>query len=235
MSFCFFIECMVSSGFSSTGTGPQCECSTDGGSGCCNWCWCGRCLYGTDSSLWESHSWCSWFIVGGRHFRWGCLFSHLYKCCSSSWQVRQIHGNLEEWPYSLRVRFFLKRKRSVLCNHCVVCFHFTAYFTFWADCCIFTNLSVNVMPLEDTLIPHFLGTFTKSWEVPISLIISLHSSVCPTVSTKPQLDVFMWNLPLANCIKICNENPNLMKIGKTYRYFTWLYLKIKIAWQIDKC
>jgi hypothetical protein len=84
--------------------------------------------------------------------------------------VRQIHGNLEDRPYSLSVLFFLKRKRSALCNHCVVCFHCTAYFTFWANWCIFTKLSVNVMPLEDTLLLHFLGTFTKSWEVLISLI-----------------------------------------------------------------
>jgi hypothetical protein len=51
------------------------------------------------------------------------------------------------------------------------------------------------------------------------LLASPCPSVCPHASARLPLDRFPWNLILGTCMKICPENPSLVKIGQTYRVF----------------
>jgi hypothetical protein len=43
----------------------------------------------------------------------------------------------------------------------------------------------------------------------------------PSVCVRLPLDGVPWNLLLGASMRICLENPNLVKIGQKYRHFTW--------------
>jgi hypothetical protein len=57
-----------------------------------------------------------------------------------------------------------------------------------------------------------LGAFAKSPKAPIKLVMS----ACAHVSVPLALDVVPRTFMLGTSVKICPENPNLIKIGKTY-------------------
>ena len=55
------------------------------------------------------------------------------------------------------------------------------------------------------------------------LLFSSCSSVCPRASARRPLDGFPLNIILGTSVKICSENPNLVKIRQKYRA---LYMNI---------
>jgi hypothetical protein len=67
----------------------------------------------------------------------------------------------------------------------------------------------------------FLGAFVLSKHVHISFVMS----VCPHVSALLSLDGFSWNFMLQTLMKICVQNPNLVKIRQNYQA---LYMKISV-------
>jgi hypothetical protein len=46
--------------------------------------------------------------------------------------------------------------------------------------------------------------------------ISFVMSICPCISAQLPLNIFSWNLILGTCMKICQEKPDLVKIGQKY-------------------
>jgi hypothetical protein len=71
-----------------------------------------------------------------------------------------------------------------------------------------------------TKVWHFiflLGTFPLLQKAPISIVISIHLFVCWSthISVVPP-DGFMSNLILGTVMKICQQNPNLVKIEHKY-------------------
>jgi len=59
----------------------------------------------------------------------------------------------------------------------------------------------------------------------MSICPSVRPSVCPRLSNLLQLDVFSWILILETSMKICRENPHLLKIGKNTSgtFQTWVH------------